>query len=89
MWRWWYEEEGACLDDPETRSLMDRETWAPARVGDEGIDPADIGVADRRPGCSVFVLLFVAQPGRVCSRWPSNRCKWLEVIRKEERLSYA
>lgn len=42
IWRWWYDDEGVCLDDPETRSLMDRETWGAARVGDEGIEPADI-----------------------------------------------
>lgn len=63
MWRWWDEEDGVCLDDAETRSLMDRETWAPARVGDEGMDPADIRVADRRPEvqCLLFFFLFVAQ----------------------------
>lgn len=71
MWpvicRWWCEEEGVCLAEPETRSLMDRETWGPARVGEEGIEPADIWMLMRGLE-QCLCSSVVPRLGCVCSR---------------------
>lgn len=48
------------LADPETRSVMPRETWWRERVGDVGVALADIGSCSTAALVKVFVVEICA-----------------------------